>query len=61
MKAIMKINLKLTSPEEGQRVLLNLCEKMKREDLIDDYHFEIETPAGPITEKCLLSDHKVIA
>ena len=38
-----------------------LCEKLKRDDLIDEYHFEITTPAGPVTEKCLLSDQKVIA
>jgi len=61
MKALLQVNLKTSSPEEGQRILLNLCEKMTREDLIDQYHFEITTPDGPVTEKCLLSDQKVIA
>ena len=61
MKALLQINLKTSSPEEGQRILLDLCVKMPREDLIDQYHFEITTPDGPLTEKCLLSDQKVIA
>jgi hypothetical protein len=34
---------------------------MKRDGLVDEYHFEITTPDGPVTEKCLLSDQKVIA
>jgi hypothetical protein len=61
MKAILQLNLKVLSSKEGQRILLDLCEKMKREGLIDEYRFEITTPGGPITEKCLLSDQKVIA
>jgi hypothetical protein len=61
MKAVLQVNLKTSSSEEGQRILLDLCEKMKREDLIAEYHFEISTPDGPVTEKCLLSDQKVIA
>lgn len=61
MKTVLQVNLKASSPEEGQRILLDLCEKMKREGLIDEYRFEITTPDGPVTEKCLLSDQKVIA
>jgi len=52
---------KTPSPEESQRILLDLCEKMKRDGLVDEYYFEITTPDGPLTEKCLLSDQKVIA
>jgi predicted AlkP superfamily pyrophosphatase or phosphodiesterase len=61
MKAVLKVNLKAPSPEEGQRILLDLCEKMKRDGRVDEYHFEITTPHGPVTEKCLLSDQKVVA
>ena len=61
MKALLQVNLKTSSPEEGQRILLDLCEKMKWDGLLDEYHFEITTPDGPVTEKCLLSDQKVIA
>jgi len=61
MQAIIKLNLKVDSAEEGQRVLIDLGNKLKEQKLIDDYHFEIETPAGPVTEKCLLSEQKVIA
>ena len=61
MKAILHMNLKTSSPEEGQRILLDLCEKMKQEGSVQDYHFEIETADGPVTDKCVLSDEKVIA
>lgn len=61
MKAVLQMNLKTKSPEESQQLLLDLCEKLKRDKLIADYHFEIETLDGPVTEKCLLSGQKVIA
>ncbi|MGB9697914.1 MAG: hypothetical protein ACPL5I_00885 [Thermodesulfobacteriota bacterium] len=61
MKAVLQLNLITTSAEEGQRKLLKLCEKMVKEKIIDEYHFEITTPHGPVTEKCLLADQKVIA
>jgi len=61
MKALLQVNLKTSSPEEGQRILLDLCGKMVRDGIIDEYHFEITAPDGPVTEKCLLSDQKVIA
>jgi hypothetical protein len=61
MKAVLHIHLKTSSPEKGQRVLLDLCEKMKQEGAVEDYRFEIETTDGPVTEKCVLSDEKVIA
>ena len=38
-----------------------LCEELGRKKLIGDYRFEIETTDGPVTEKCVLSDGKVIA
>jgi hypothetical protein len=34
---------------------------MKRDGRVDEYHFEIAIPDGPVTEKCLLSNQKVIA
>jgi len=60
MKAVLQVKLTTFFPEEGQRIFLDLCEKMKRDGLVDEYHFEITTPDGPVTEKCLLSDQKVI-
>ncbi len=46
---------------EAQGLLLKTCEKMKSEGLIKDYHFEIDTPDGPVTERCILDGEKVIA
>ena len=61
MRAILEIDLKTSSPEEAQQTILDLCEKMKKEELIADYRFEIETVEGPLTERCVLADGKVIA
>ena len=61
MKAVLHIDLKTSSPEEGQRILFDLCEKLKQKEVVEYYRFEIETTAGPVTEKCVLSDEKVIA
>jgi hypothetical protein len=61
MKAVLHIDLKTSSPEEGQRILFDLCKKLKQENAVEDYRFEIETKSGPVTEKCVLSDEKVIA
>ena len=61
VKAVLHIDLKTSSPEEGQRILFDLCEKLKQEKTVEEYHFEIETTEGPVTEKCVLSGEKVIA
>ncbi len=57
----MEIDLKTSSPEDAQQTILDLCEKMKKEELIADYRFEIETIGGPVTERCVLAEEKVIA
>ncbi len=61
MQAVIKLTLQTNSAEEAQQILLDLCEKIKRDGLIDEYHFEIATPQGLVTERCLLADQKVIA
>jgi len=61
MKAILNIDLKASIPSEAQRLLLDACEKMKSEGLITQYRFEIDTPDGLVTEKCILASEKVIA
>ena len=61
MKATLQINLTATTPSQAQRLLLKTCEKMKLEGSIKECHFEIDTPDGPVTEKCILDSEKVIA
>ena len=61
MRATIQITLKTVSAGKGQRFLHDLCENLKKEKIIGDYHFEIETAEGQVTEKCVLSDEKVIA
>ena len=61
MKATLQIDLKASTPSEAQRILLDTFEKMKLEGFIKDYHFEIDTPHGPVTERCILDNEKLIA
>ena len=61
MKATLQINLNASTPSEAQRLLLKTCEKMKSEGFIREYHFEIDTPDGSVTERCILDGEKVIA
>ena len=61
MKATLQIELKASTPSEAQSLLLDACERMKLEGLIKDYGFEINTPDGLVTEKCIRANEKVIA
>ena len=62
MRATLNLDLKARTTEEAQRVVEDACRKLEEAGLIpSDYRFEIETPDGPVTEKCVLSEGKVIA
>jgi hypothetical protein len=61
MRAILNLDLKAETPEEAQRVIEDTCRKLHATGLINDYRFEIQTLDGPVTERCVLTDGKVIA
>jgi hypothetical protein len=61
MRAILNLDLKAGTPEEAQRIVEDACRRLQAAGHISDYRFEIETPDGPVTEKCVLSEGKVIA
>jgi hypothetical protein len=61
VKVTLQIDLKASTPSEAQRILLDTFEKMKLEGFIKEYHFEIDTPDGPVTERCILDKEKLIA
>ena len=61
MKAKIVVTMKAGSIEEMQKRLDNLFRRILRDGEIEDYHFEIETENGVVTEKCILSEGKVIA
>jgi hypothetical protein len=61
VKATLQIDLKASTPSEAQRILLDTFEKMKLKGFIKEYHFEIDTPDGPVTERCILDNEKLIA
>lgn len=61
MRAILNLDLNAKTPEEAQRVVEDACRKLQAAGQINGYRFEIETPDGPVTEKCVLSAGQVIA
>ncbi|MEJ2683024.1 MAG: hypothetical protein P8Z71_01340 [Candidatus Sulfobium sp.] len=61
MRAIITVSLKTMSPEEAQKLLNDMLSKLRSEGMIDNFSFEIEAGSGVVTEKCILSDGKVVA
>lgn len=61
MKAVIHVDLSVAKAEEAKNIVEEACKKLQAAGLIKDYRFEIETPDGPVTEKCILSAGKVIA
>ncbi|HEX7538719.1 MAG TPA: hypothetical protein VF358_00320 [Syntrophales bacterium] len=61
MKAVINLDLNAGTIEEAQRAVEDACRKLHAAGLIKDFRFEIETPDGPVTERCVLSEGKVIA
>jgi hypothetical protein len=62
MKAVIHIDLKVEQAEDAKSIVENTCRRLQEAGLIaGNYRFEIETPDGPVTERCVLTDGKVIA
>jgi hypothetical protein len=61
VKATIRVELKGTSIQTAQHELTDLCERMKLDGLVGAYSFEIETPDGVVTERCILSEGNVVA
>jgi hypothetical protein len=61
MRAVINLDLKAGTADEAQKIVEQTCGELKAAGLINDYHFEIETPEGTVTERCVLADGKVVA
>jgi hypothetical protein len=61
MKAVLKLDLNAGTIEEAQRIVENACMRLQETGMIGGYRYEIETPEGPVTERCVLADGRVIA
>ncbi len=61
MKAVIHVDLNAKQAEDAKSILEDACRKLHAAGLIKDYRFEIEAPDGPVTERCVLSEGKVIA
>jgi len=61
MKAVIHVDLSVAKAEDAKNIVEEACRKLQAAGLIKDFRFEIETPDGPVTEKCVLSAGQVIA
>jgi len=61
MKAVIQVDVNVAHAEDAKNIVEDTCRKLQAAGLIGDYRFEIETPEGPVTERCVLSEGKVIA
>jgi hypothetical protein len=61
VKAVVNFDLEASSGQLAQRILFDLCDKLKHEGVISGYSFEIDSPDGIITDRCVLAEGKVIA
>jgi predicted hotdog family 3-hydroxylacyl-ACP dehydratase len=61
VKATIRLELKESSIQTAQHELTDLCERMKHDGLVGAYSFEIETPDGVVTGRCILAEGKVVA
>lgn len=61
MNARIYLTLTTRTAEEAQRLLKTLGEGLLLSGSIGDYRFEIEAGEGMVTEKCIISEGKVVA
>ena len=61
MKAVIHVDLNVEQAEEAKSIVEAACSNLQAAGLITDYRYEIETPEGPVTEKCILSGGRVVA
>ena len=61
MKAAVTLDVNADTIEEAQRILDDACSRLQAAGRIAGYRFEIETAGGPVTEKCVPADGKVVA
>ncbi len=51
MKATLYWEVQASTPTDAQRILLAINKKLRSDGFITEYHFEIHTPEGIVTEK----------
>ncbi|GAQ94164.1 hypothetical protein TAGGR_1342 [Thermodesulfovibrio aggregans] len=61
MKAQIEIEFKDLPVEKIQRAIMEMIQTFKTLDMIDDARFQIFTPNGTVTEKCIVQENKVVA
>lgn len=61
MKAIVEIEFKDLPVERIQQTLIEILHTLKALQMVDEGKFQIFTPEGVVTEKCVVNNNKVVA
>ncbi|NPV05830.1 MAG: hypothetical protein HPY67_13985 [Syntrophaceae bacterium] len=61
MKAVIQLDLNVEQAEDAKRIVEETCTRLRDAGAIGGYRYEIETPEGPVTERCVLAEGRVIA
>lgn len=61
MKAVIHLDLNVEQAEDAKRIVEETCMSLREAGKIGGWRYEIETPEGPVTERCVLAEGRVIA
>lgn len=61
MNATITVALAANSAEDAQKTLIRMLDAERQKGTISAYSFQIESPAGIVTERCVMSEGKVVA
>lgn len=61
MKVTVTLDVNKSTIQETQKTVKDLFDHLLEEKIIENYSFEIATDSGVVTEKCILSEGRVIA
>lgn len=61
VNAAIRVALTANSAEDAQKMLIGMLEQERHKGTISDYSFEIASPAGIVTQRCIMSDGNVVA
>jgi len=61
VKAVIYLDLNVAQAEDAKRIVEEACAGLRNAGKIGGWRYEIETPEGPVMERCVLAEGRVIA
>jgi len=61
VKAVIHVDLNVERAEDAKRIVEETCLRLREAGTIGGWRYEIQTPEGPVTGRCVLAEGRVIA